>query len=118
MKAVQISKTGGPEVLELKEITLNKPAANEVMIEHKAIGLNYIDTYHRSGLYPLKLPTNIGAEGAGIIKEKGFNSLSVAATHGIFSDGSIEELKDAATFIFMVRFPKSFAFGGQRTYPF
>ena len=38
MKAVQISKTGGPEVLELKEITLNKPAANEVMIEHKAIG--------------------------------------------------------------------------------
>ena len=71
MKAVQISKTGGPEVLELKEITLNKPAANEVMIEHKAIGLNYIDTYHRSGLYPLKLPTNIGAEGAGIIKEKG-----------------------------------------------
>ena len=71
MKAVQISKTGGPEVLELKEITLNKPAANEVMIEHKAIGLNYIDTYHRSGLYPLKLPANIGAEGAGIIKEKG-----------------------------------------------
>ena len=71
MKAIQISKTGGPEVLELKEITLNKPAANEVMIEHKAIGLNYIDTYHRSGLYPLKLPTNIGAEGAGIIKEKG-----------------------------------------------
>ena len=71
MKAVQISKTGGPEVLELKEITLNKPAANEVMIEHKAIGLNYIDTYHRSGLYPLKLPTNIGAEGAGIIREKG-----------------------------------------------
>ena len=48
MKAVQISKTGGPEVLEIKEITLDKPGASEVTIEHKAIGLNYIDTYHLS----------------------------------------------------------------------
>ena len=73
MKAVTISKTGGPEVLELKNITLDKPGNDEVTIEHKAIGLNYIDTYHRSGLYPLKLPTGIGAEGAGIIKEVGSN---------------------------------------------
>ncbi len=71
MKAVQISKTGGPEVLEIKEITLDKPDAGEVTIEHKAIGLNYIDTYHRSGLYPLKLPSGIGVEAAGIIKEIG-----------------------------------------------
>ena len=71
MKAVQISKTGGPEVLEIKEITLDKPGADEVTIEHKAIGLNYIDTYHRSGLYPLKLPSGIGVEAAGIIKEIG-----------------------------------------------
>ena len=73
MKAVEISKNGGPEVLELKDITLDKPGNDEVTIEHKAIGLNYIDTYHRSGLYPLKLPTGIGAEGAGIIKEVGSN---------------------------------------------
>ena len=73
MKAIQISKNGGPEVLELKDITLDKPGADEVTIEHKAIGLNYIDTYHRSGLYPLKLPSSIGAEGAGIIKEVGSN---------------------------------------------
>ena len=73
MKAVQISKNGGPEVLELKDIKLNKPEKDEVTIEHKAIGLNYIDTYHRSGLYPLKLPSGIGAEGAGIIKEVGSN---------------------------------------------
>ncbi len=73
MKAIEISKNGGPEVLELKEIKLDKPAADEVTIEHKAIGLNYIDTYHRSGLYPLKLPSGIGAEGAGIIKEIGSN---------------------------------------------
>ncbi len=71
MKAIEISKNGGPEVLELKDIMLDKPGADEVTIEHKAIGLNYIDTYHRSGLYPLKLPSAIGAEGAGIIKEVG-----------------------------------------------
>ena len=77
MKAIQISKNGGPEVLELKDITLDKPGADEVTIEHKAIGLNYIDTYHRSGLYPLKLPSGIGAEGAGVIKEIGSNIKSL-----------------------------------------
>tara|TARA_B100001175_G_C19385912_1_gene578941 strand:- start:62 stop:1033 length:972 start_codon:yes stop_codon:yes gene_type:complete len=73
MKAVEISKNGGPEVLELKDISLEKLKENEVTIEHKAIGLNYIDTYHRSGLYPLKLPTGIGIEGSGTIKEIGSN---------------------------------------------
>ena len=73
MKAATISKHGGPEVIELKEITLEKPEADEVTIEHKAIGLNYIDTYHRSGLYPLKLPSKIGAEGAGVITRLGSN---------------------------------------------
>ena len=73
MKVIEISKNGGPEVLELKDIKLDKPSADEVTIEHKAIGLNYIDTYHRSGLYPLKLPSGIGAEAAGIIKEIGSN---------------------------------------------
>ena len=73
MKAIIISKNGGPEVLELKDISLEQPKADEVTIEHKAIGLNYIDTYHRSGLYPLKLPTGIGAEGAGIITKIGSN---------------------------------------------
>ncbi len=73
MKAIQINKNGGPEVLELKEIKLGKPNADEVTIEHRAIGLNYIDTYHRSGLYPLKLPSGIGAEGAGIITDIGTN---------------------------------------------
>ncbi len=71
MKAIQILKNGGPEVLELKDISLEKPKSDEVTIEHKAIGLNYIDTYHRSGLYPLKLPAGIGAEGAGVITDVG-----------------------------------------------
>jgi len=73
MKAVEINKTGGAEVLEIKNITLSKPGPDEVTIEHKAIGLNYIDTYHRSGLYPLKLPSGLGLEGAGIITEVGKN---------------------------------------------
>ena len=70
-RAVIVEKTGGPEVLNIKNIKLEKPGAEEVLIEHKAIGLNYIDTYHRSGLYPLKLPSGIGAEASGIVKEIG-----------------------------------------------
>jgi len=70
-RIVKIDKVGGPEVLKLETINLEKPATEEVTIEHKAIGLNFIDTYHRSGLYPLELPTGIGGEGAGIIKEVG-----------------------------------------------
>ena len=73
MKAVEISKTGGAEVLEVKDITLDKPSPDEVTIEQKAIGLNYIDTYHRSGLYPIKLPSGLGLEGAGVITEVGEN---------------------------------------------
>ena len=73
MKAAIINKTGGPEVIELKDIVLEKPSENEVTIEQKAIGLNYIDTYHRSGLYPLKLPIGLGLEGAGVITEVGSN---------------------------------------------
>ena len=71
MKAVIISKNGGPEVLELKDIKLDDPKSGEVLIKNKAIGLNYIDTYHRSGLYPVELPSNIGIEGAGVIEKIG-----------------------------------------------
>lgn len=62
---VRISETGGPEVMNLVEETLPAPAAGEVQIRHTAIGLNYIDTYHRSGLYPLPLPNGLGLEAAG-----------------------------------------------------
>ena len=73
MKAIKIEKYGGPEVLKIKDITLRKPVNDEVVIEHVAIGLNYIDTYHRSGLYPLILPSSLGLEASGIIKEIGPN---------------------------------------------
>ena len=71
MKAVKIKKNGGPEVLDLEEINLRKPIKDDVLIEHAAIGLNYIDTYHRSGLYPLMMPSGLGMEASGIIKEVG-----------------------------------------------
>ena len=71
MKAVKIKKNGSPEVLDLEEITLRKPIKDEVLIEHAAIGLNYIDTYHRSGLYPLMMPSGLGMEASGVIKEVG-----------------------------------------------
>ena len=73
MKSIIINKTGGPEVLELKDIQLEDPKSGEVLIKNKAIGLNYIDTYHRSGLYPVELPSNIGMEGAGVIEKVGPN---------------------------------------------
>ncbi len=73
MKTVIVSKNGGAEVLEIQESNLQAPGPNEVLIEHVAIGLNFIDVYHRSGLYPINLPSGIGAEASGIIKEVGSN---------------------------------------------
>ena len=70
-RVVKIEKTGGPEVLKFETIELDEPNPDEVLIEHKAIGLNFIDTYHRSGLYPLELPSRIGGEGSGVIKKIG-----------------------------------------------
>ena len=70
-RVVKIEKTGGPEVLEIKNVDIKDPRPDQVLIEQKAIGLNYIDTYHRKGSYPLPLPTGIGLEAAGIIKKIG-----------------------------------------------
>ena len=70
-RVVKIQKNGGPEVLEIKNLKIEDPLPDQVLIEHKAIGLNYIDTYHRSGSYPLPLPTGIGLEGSGIVKKIG-----------------------------------------------
>ncbi len=63
--AVEITQTGGPEVMQLREVDPGPPAPGFVTVENRAIGLNFIDTYHRSGLYPVPLPTGIGVEGAG-----------------------------------------------------
>ncbi|MBI1260246.1 MAG: NADPH:quinone reductase [Rhizobiales bacterium] len=71
MKAIRIHKTGGPEVMTLEEVALPAPAKGQVTIRHTAIGVNFIDTYHRSGLYPLPLPAGIGLEAAGVIEALG-----------------------------------------------
>ena len=71
MKAIRISETGGPGVMKLIDIDLGKPGRGEVRVRQTAIGLNYIDTYHRSGLYPVPLPCGIGLEAAGVVEELG-----------------------------------------------
>jgi NADPH2:quinone reductase len=69
--AIRFHKTGGPEVLQWEDVNVAQPGANEALVRHKAVGLNYIDTYHRTGLYPLPLPSGIGLEGAGVIEAVG-----------------------------------------------
>lgn len=71
MLAIQFARTGGPEVLETVEADVPSPAPGQILVRHQAVGLNYIDTYHRSGLYPLKLPSGIGLEAAGFVEAVG-----------------------------------------------
>jgi NADPH:quinone reductase len=70
-KAIRFHSVGGPDVLRLEDIELAPPAPHEVRLRHSAIGLNFIDTYHRSGLYPVPLPSGLGAEAAGVVEALG-----------------------------------------------
>jgi NADPH2:quinone reductase len=70
-KAIRLSKTGGPEVLQWEEIDVGQPGEGQARVRHTAIGVNFIDTYHRSGLYPLPMPTGLGSEAAGVIEAVG-----------------------------------------------
>jgi NADPH2:quinone reductase len=70
-KAIRIHQTGGPEVLRLEDVPVGAPAAGEVRVRQTAVGVNYVDVYHRSGLYPLPLPAGIGCEAAGVVEEVG-----------------------------------------------
>src|SRR5262245_11826609 len=69
--AIRFHKTGGPEVLQWEEVDTGTPGAGQVRVRHTAIGLNFIDTYHRTGLYPVSLPSGIGMEAAGVVEEVG-----------------------------------------------
>ena len=71
VRAIRIYETGGPEVMQLEDVELEAPGPGMVTVRNVAIGLNFIDTYHRSGLYPLPLPTGIGLEGAGVVEAAG-----------------------------------------------
>src|SRR3954451_9861749 len=69
--AVQVTKTGGPEVLTPAEVDSPAPQAGELLADVAAAGVNYIDTYQRQGIYPLELPFVLGLEGAGTVVEAG-----------------------------------------------
>jgi NADPH2:quinone reductase len=69
--AIRFHQTGGPEVLQWEAVELAAPGAGEVRLRHHAVGLNFIDTYHRSGLYPLPLPSGLGMEAAGVVEAVG-----------------------------------------------
>lgn len=69
--AIRFHQTGGPEVLRWEEVAVGDPAPGEARVRHQAVGLNFIDTYHRSGLYPLALPSGLGTEAAGIVEAVG-----------------------------------------------
>ncbi len=71
VQAIRFAKTGGPEVLEWQQVEVGKPGPGQARIRHTAVGLNYIDTYQRSGLYPMPLPSGLGSEAAGIVEEVG-----------------------------------------------
>jgi NADPH:quinone reductase len=71
VKAIRIERTGGPEVMQWTEVTVGDPGPGQARVRHGAVGLNYIDTYHRSGLYPMALPGGIGMEAAGVVEAIG-----------------------------------------------
>jgi NADPH2:quinone reductase len=71
MRAIRIEQTGGPEVLHLVDVAVDAPAAGQVRVRHHACGVNFIDIYHRTGLYPVPLPAVIGTEAAGVVEAVG-----------------------------------------------
>jgi len=71
MRAIRFHRTGGPEVLELERLETPRPGPGEILLRQEAIGVNFIDTYHRTGLYPVALPSGLGQEGAGVVEAVG-----------------------------------------------
>ena len=70
-KAIRMNRTGGPEVMEFVDVEVGEPGPGEARVRHHAIGLNFIDVYFRTGLYPQPLPGGLGMEGAGVVEAVG-----------------------------------------------
>ncbi len=104
MKAIRIHQVGGPETMQLEEIPQPEPAPGETRVRLEAIGVNYIDTYHRTGLYPLNLPFTPGIEGAGVVAEVGpsvehfrvGDRVAFANSLGAYSEEKVVAVKDLA----------------------
>jgi len=77
--AIRVHQPGGPEVMQWEEVTVGDPGPGQARVRHTAVGLNYIDTYHRSGLYKLPMPTALGSEGAGIVEAVGADVTDIKA---------------------------------------
>jgi NADPH2:quinone reductase len=96
-KAIRFHRTGGPEVLSLDEVEVGAPGPGEARVRHTAIGVNFVDTYHRSGLYPLPLPSGLGVEAAGVVEKVGpgvsevapGDRVAYAATPGAYSEARV-----------------------------
>ncbi|MFF7240081.1 NADPH:quinone reductase [Streptomyces collinus] len=86
--AVRFHETGGPDVLKWEDVTVGDPGAGEVRIRHEAVGLNFADTYFRSGLYPVRLPDGIGVEAAGVVEAVGEGVTDVAEGDRVTYTGS------------------------------
>ena len=69
--AIRFHKAGGPEVLAWEKVEVGKPGPGEARIRHTAVGLNFVDIYNRSGVYPVQFPSGLGSEGAGVVEEVG-----------------------------------------------
>jgi NADPH2:quinone reductase len=70
-KAIRFHQTGGPDVLQWEDVAVGEPGPGQVRVRHTAVGVNFIDTYHRTGLYPLPLPSGLGSEAAGVVEAVG-----------------------------------------------
>ena len=96
--AIRIEKTGGPEQMKWVEIDLPAPAKGEVQLKNLACGLNYIDTYHRTGLYPVPLPTGLGLEACGVVEAVGEGVTTLKAgdrvAHGTGPVGAYAERRN------------------------
>lgn len=96
--AIRIHQTGGPEVLLWEEFAVPSPAAGEATVRHHAVGLNFIDVYHRTGLYPLPLPSGIGLEGAGVVEAVGAGVTEVKVGDRVaYAGGPIGAYAEART---------------------
>ena len=89
--AIRIHQTGGPEVMRWEEVDLPAPAAGEATVRHEAVGLNFIDIYHRAGIYPVPLPSGIGMEGAGVVTAVGSGVTDLAVGDRVaYASGPLE----------------------------
>jgi NADPH2:quinone reductase len=96
MLAIQAVRTGGPEVLEAVDIPVPSPGPGQVLVRHQAVGLNFIDTYHRGGLYPMRMPAVLGLEAAGVVETLGEGVTRFKAGDRVAYNGTLGAYAQAA----------------------